>query len=90
MADHQGSCHCGEVRFEIDAELDHVRVCDGSICRRRGALLHRVEPENFRLKTPLEAMSLYAFHTHTARDDFCPNAGSCRFAGRARRPASGR
>lgn len=72
---YQGSCHCGQVRFEIDAELDHVRVCDCSICRRRGALLHRVEPENFRLETPLEAMSLYTFHTHTARDYFCPKCG---------------
>ena len=65
---YQGSCHCGQVGFEIDAELDHVRVCDCSICRRRGALLHRVERENFRLKTPLEAMSLYTFHTHAARE----------------------
>ena len=25
--------------------LDHVRVCDCSICKRRGALIHRVEPK---------------------------------------------
>ena len=33
------------VKFEVDADLDHVRVCDCSICRRRGALNHRVQPE---------------------------------------------
>jgi hypothetical protein len=36
-----GSCHCGAVRFEVDLELDHVRVWDCSICRKRGALNHR-------------------------------------------------
>ena len=73
---YRGSCHCGQIRFEIEAELDHVRVCDCSICRRRGGLLHRVEPQNFRLLTPsLEALSLYTFHTQTARDYFCPTCG---------------
>jgi hypothetical protein len=76
MHTYQGSCHCGRVRFEVDAELDHVRVCDCSICRRRGALMHRVEPEHFRLLEPrLEELTLYAFHTRTARDYFCPTCG---------------
>jgi hypothetical protein len=72
---YRGSCHCGRVRFEADADLDHVRVCDCSICRRRGALLHRVEPDRFRLQTPLDDLALYTFHTHTARDYFCKTCG---------------
>ena len=72
---YQGSCHCGRVRFEVDADLDHVRVCDCSICRRRGALNHRVDPSCFRLLTPLDDLSLYTFHTHVARDYFCPTCG---------------
>jgi hypothetical protein len=72
---YQGSCHCGRVRFEVDADIDHVRVCDCSICRRRGALIHRVAPEGFRLLTPLEDLSQYSFNTHTARDYFCPCCG---------------
>ena len=72
---YQGSCHCGRVRFEVDADLDHVRVCDCSICRKRGALLHRVDPDQLRLLTPLEDLTLYQFHTHTARDYFCPTCG---------------
>jgi hypothetical protein len=72
---YRGSCHCGRVQFEIDADIDHVRVCDCSMCRRRGALLHRVEPDSLRLLTPLDDLSLYTFHTHTARDYFCPTCG---------------
>jgi hypothetical protein len=72
---YQGSCHCGRVRFEVDADLDHVRVCDCSICRKRGALIHRVPPASFRLLTPLEDLSLYRWHTMVAKDYFCPTCG---------------
>ncbi len=72
---YQGSCHCGAVRFEVDAALDHVRVCDCSICRRRGALNYRVEEADFRLLTPLDDLTLYQFNTYTAKDYFCRTCG---------------
>lgn len=72
---YKGSCHCGRVRFEVDADLDHVRVCDCSICRKRGGLMHRVEPDCFRLLTPLDELALYQFHTKTAKDYFCKTCG---------------
>ncbi len=56
---YSGSCHCGAVRFEVNADLDHVRVCDCSICRRRGASIHRVEEQDLRLLSPLENLMLY-------------------------------
>jgi hypothetical protein len=72
---YQGSCHCGRVRFEVDADLDHVRVCDCSICRKRGALIHRVPRESLRMHTPIEDMIIYTWHTHVARDYICPTCG---------------
>jgi hypothetical protein len=81
---HTGSCHCGAVRFEVDLDLDHVRVCDCSICRKRGALNHRVESSQLRLLTPLDAMTLYRWHTRTAADYFCPTCGILPF----RRPSA--
>ena len=68
---YQGSCHCGKTRFEVDADIDHVRVCDCSICRRRGALLHRVEHHRLRILTPIEDLATYSFNTYTAKDYFC-------------------
>jgi len=75
MKTYLGSCHCGRVRFEVELELDHVRSCDCSICRRRGALIHRVEAERLRVLTPLSELTLYQWHTRTAEDYFCPRCG---------------
>jgi hypothetical protein len=75
MRTYRGSCHCGRVRFEVDMSLDHVRVCDCSICRRRGALIHRVAEDRLRILTPLDELTLYQWHTHTAEDWFCRTCG---------------
>ncbi|WP_323796929.1 GFA family protein [Nisaea sp.] len=75
MSVYSGSCHCGLVRFKLEADLDNVRVCDCSICRRRGALLHRVEEGALELLTPLEDLTTYQFNTKQATDYFCPRCG---------------
>ena len=80
---YSGSCHCGKIRFEVDADLDHVRVCDCSVCRRRGALIHRIEKDRLRLLVPWETMSLYQWGSRTAKDYFCPECGILPF----RRPS---
>ena len=72
---YQGACHCGAVKFEVDADIDHVRVCDCSICSKRGALNFRVPARDLRFITPLSALSLYQWGTFTARDYFCPTCG---------------
>ena len=72
---YSGSCHCGRVRFEIDAELDHVRVCDCSFCSKRGALVHRVPPERFRMLSEWSELSLYEWNTKTAKHYFCKTCG---------------
>ena len=59
---YQGSRHCGRIRFEVDANLDHVRVCDCSICTKTGALIHRVDEDRFRLHTPIEELSASTGH----------------------------
>lgn len=70
-----GSCHCGAVKFEVDADIDHVIACDCSICRRRGALTFRVAEGDIRFLTPLSELSVYRWGTLTAVDYFCPVCG---------------
>lgn len=71
----RGLCHCGGVRFEVDADIDHVRVCDCSICAKRGALNFRVSNDEIRFLTPLSKLTRYQWGTFTARDYFCPVCG---------------
>ena len=83
MPTYQGSCHCGKVRFEVDADIDHVRSCDCSICRRRGALNYRVAKDKLRLMTPWSDLVLYQWGSRTAKDYFCRTCGILPF----RRPS---
>ncbi len=75
MTRHTGSCHCGRVRFEVEALIDHVRSCDCSICRKRGALNFRVPKAALHLLTAWEDLVLYQWGSRTARDYFCPSCG---------------
>jgi hypothetical protein len=85
---YSGSCHCGRVLFELTAEIDHVRVCDCSICRQRGALIFRVDEADLRLLTPLAELTLYQWGSFTAKDYFCPTCGILPFR-RPSRPTKG-
>lgn len=76
MPTYKGSCHCGRAQFEVNiADLKKVRVCDCSICRKRGALNVRVEENDIKILSDLDGLTLYQFHTKTAKDYFCPTCG---------------
>jgi hypothetical protein len=75
MPIYQGGCHCGRVRFEVIADLDRVVDCNCSICTKKGFLHLIVEPAQFRLLTPADAVTLYQFNTKTAKHYFCPVCG---------------
>lgn len=83
MTRHSGSCHCGKIRFTVEAEIDHVRVCDCSICSKRGALNFRVPKENLILESEWDCFTLYQWGSFTAQDYFCPTCGILAF----RRPS---
>ncbi len=72
---YHGSCHCGAVKFEVDTNLQPVMRCNCSICKRKSALMHRVDPENFRLIEGEDQVSLYRFHTERASHYFCHVCG---------------
>jgi hypothetical protein len=71
----KGSCHCGDIRFELEADINSVRVCNCSICTKRGALIFRVEKEKFRMISSIEKLKVYEWHTKTAKDYFCKTCG---------------
>lgn len=75
MQTYHGSCHCGQVRFEVDTDIDRVIDCNCSICTKKGALHHRVSTEQFRLIEGEEFLSLYQFDTREANHYFCSKCG---------------
>lgn len=79
MARHQGGCHCGDVRFEIESDLRGIVECNCSICTKKGFLHLIVPPERFRLLTPEENLATYTFGTHTAKHHFCKRCGIAPF-----------
>jgi len=84
MPTHLGRCHCGAVRFEIDARVERVTFCNCSLCARTGYLHIYVAPEQFRLLTGDEALATYSWGTGTASHMFCKHCGISAF----RRPRS--
>lgn len=75
MPRYSGSCHCGRVRFELDAVIDRVTECNCSICSKKGILHFRVAPENFRLLSGSEHLGTYQFGTGIAKHHFCTVCG---------------
>lgn len=73
---HRGGCHCGRVRFEVDAPADLVvDACNCSICTMTGYQHLIVAKERFRLLTSEDALTTYTFNTGVAQHRFCRECG---------------
>jgi len=72
---HSGSCHCGRIAFDVEAEIGPVLECNCSICSRRGNLLMFVPAAQVKLRTPEADMSTYTFNRQRIRHHFCPTCG---------------
>ena len=73
---HRGGCHCGRVRFEVDAPASiEVEDCDCTMCRMSGYLHLIVSAAHFRLLRGEEHLTTYSFNTHTAKHRFCSVCG---------------
>ena len=76
MTTHKGGCHCGRVRFEVDAPAKPVvQECNCSICAKTG-FLHLIVPHSrFRLVSGEDALTTYRFNTGVAKHHFCNHCG---------------
>ena len=72
---HQGSCHCGRIRFRVEGDIAGVISCNCSICQRKGSLMWFVPRESLRVLTPDENASTYTFNKHVIRHRFCAVCG---------------
>ena len=73
---HTGGCHCGRVRFEVEApaEID-AKLCNCSICSMT-AYLHLIVPRSrFALLAGEDELVTYTFNTGVAQHRFCRVCG---------------
>lgn len=75
--DIDGACHCGAVRFHVHLNdgLRSVRRCNCSYCRMRGAVVVSAEVGGLHILQGADVLTLYQFHSMTARHWFCSRCG---------------
>lgn len=73
---YKGSCHCGGVTFEIEADaILEVERCNCSICSKSG-FLHLILPKSqFTLLKGKSNLTTYLFNTGVAKHTFCKKCG---------------
>ncbi len=72
---YKGSCHCGNMKFEVEGELTQLVFCNCSICARKGALLWSVPRDKLRLLGSGAGVGNYMFNTQTIAHRFCQTCG---------------
>jgi hypothetical protein len=76
MVTHSGSCHCGTVKFEVDAPAKlELQACNCSMCSKSGYLHLIVPASRFRLLQGANDLTEYTFNTGTAKHLFCKVCG---------------
>ena len=76
MTIHNGGCHCGRIRFEVEAPEDlEVNECNCSICRMTGHLHLIIRKGQFKLLSGQVDMSNYQYNAGVAQHYFCSNCG---------------
>jgi hypothetical protein len=70
-----GGCHCGRVRYRVNAALSRVSECNCSICAKKGFLHFIVPREAFELLSGGGDLTTYRFNTGIAQHYFCRHCG---------------
>ena len=77
---YSGGCHCGAVRYEVEADLESLMACNCSLCQKRGSLLTFVQRPQFNLLSGEEALTDYQFNKKIIHHLLCPDCGIESFA----------
>ena len=72
---HTGSCHCGQVKFEVDGDITGGLSCNCSMCQRKGSLLWFVPRAQLRVTAGEDTLATYTFNKHVIQHLFCPTCG---------------
>lgn len=77
MSTHTSTCHCGAVELALnlpDGPKGMMR-CNCSMCARRGTIAATVPLNDLEVVRGEDNLSLYQFHSATAKHYFCKTCG---------------
>ncbi len=72
---HNIKCHCGAVELEVNNDLDIIKQCNCSICKRKNAKMAMVPKDSISIIKGRENLSSYKFNTMVAEHFFCKICG---------------
>jgi hypothetical protein len=72
---YRGGCQCGNVKYEVDAEIGEVFSCNCSRCGRLGSLLAFAPKADFRLQAGEGKTTEFQFNRHMIHHLFCSTCG---------------
>jgi hypothetical protein len=76
MPKHTGSCHCGAVRFEVEADLrEGAARCNCSVCTKISMTGRIVKPSAFTLVAGEDSLSTYEWGAKISKRFFCKHCG---------------
>jgi hypothetical protein len=76
---YKGSCHCGQMSFEVEGDFEKAAECNCSHCSRKGYLLWFVPRTQLKLNFKEAILSTYTFNKHAIKHHFCPTCGCAPF-----------
>lgn len=85
MTRYKGSCHCGNIKFAVDMDIQEVMACNCSFCSRAGHLLAFTPEEHFTLLSDGGTLGDYQFGQKMIHHHFCTLCGMAPF-GRGKMP----
>lgn len=72
---YQGTCHCGNVRFNFKVNVERLGKCNCSLCHKRNAVMAYNAISEFSLLQGESSLSEYQFNTMAAKHYFCQRCG---------------
>jgi len=69
------SCHCKTVQIEVDTDLENIKQCNCSICKRKYAKMNLIPKDSIKIIKGQDNLATYKFNTMKAEHFFCKTCG---------------
>ena len=69
------NCHCKAVELEVDTDLENIKQCNCSICKRKNAKMNLIPKKSIKIVKGEDNLSTYKFNTNLAEHFFCKTCG---------------